>query len=229
MKLWMWGAASVASVVLISILFSPPHQSSPPFPPKDGSAEVSVAEGGEGERSSGEGGLPVLGEIPDFTLTERSGGAIRRSDLNGQVLIADFVFTRCAGVCPLMSAKMKRLQTIFQDEAGIRFISFSADPDYDKPEVLREYAERYEADPEKWLFLTGDKEKIYELSLQHFHLGIGEIPEEAQELRGQTIRHSSKFVLLDPKGQIRGYYDTEGPSGFKQLIQDAGVLLGRGR
>src|SRR5262249_52529592 len=98
--------------------------------------------------------LPVLSNVPDFTLTERSAREVRRDELAGKIWIADFIFTECAGTCPLMTTNMKKLQEALPAE--IQFVSFSVDPAHDT-QVLKEYADRNGADPKRWLFLTGDK------------------------------------------------------------------------
>lgn len=169
--------------------------------------------------------LPVLGEIKEFDLMERSGRSVNAAELKGRVWIADFFFTHCAGPCPLMSSGMRKLQEELAGDADVRLLSFSVDPERDTPEVLTEYAARYEAKGEKWLFLTGDKKQVYDLAEQHFHLGVGEIPEEEREAADQSVRHSTKFVLLDRSLRIRGYYDSENPQSIEQLIKDAKTLL----
>lgn len=153
--------------------------------------------------------LPVYGKIPDFQLTERSGETVSAQSLIGKIWIADFIFTRCAGICPMMSSHMKRIQEKIKDQDDIRLVSFSVDPEYDTPEVLKKYAERFEADPGKWLFLTGDKNQIHALSQQHFRLAVADVPEAERQAPEQTVDHSSKFVLVDEAGQIRGYYNSE--------------------
>lgn len=171
------------------------------------------------------GALPIYGTVPDFSLTERSGAIVRDADLRGQVWIANFIFTRCAGVCPLMTRKMKWIQDRPEGSPNIRLVSFSVDPEHDTPQVLAEYAKKFSADPEQWLFLTGDKEKIYALSEQHFLLGVGPIPPEERQALDQRVRHSSRFVLVDPKLRIRGYYDSEAEGNLEDLVRDALSLL----
>ena len=172
--------------------------------------------------------MPILGRIPDFTLTERSGKTVRRSDLDGKVWIADFVFTRCAGACHLMTSRMQELQEKLRAEPGIRLVSFSVDPDYDTPAVLSAYAQKFHADPEKWVFLTGPKTVIYRLSEQHFHLGVSEIPLAERAAADQPVLHSTKFVLVDQAGRIRGYYDSEDVDARDSLLRDAASLLRAG-
>lgn len=174
-------------------------------------------------KGSGGYGMPILGKIPDFSLTERSGAPVTQADLHGKVWIADFIFTHCAGPCPRMSAHMQKLQSSLQDLDDVRLVSFSVDPDRDRPEVLTQYGARYGADPEKWLFLTGNKDEIYRLARQHFHLGVDEIAPAEREDPNQAIRHSTKFVLIDREGQIRAYYDSE--EKIERLISDARGLI----
>ena len=169
--------------------------------------------------------LPLYGKIPDFSLTEQNGKQITEKDLLGKVWIADFVFTHCAGPCPLMSGIMKELQKKLEEESDIRLVSFSVDPERDTPQVLSEYAKRYQANPEKWFFLTGDKTKIHQLSMQHFHLAVGDVPLEDREARDQNVYHSTKFVLVDKQGKIRGYYSTQPAADLNRLADDARKLL----
>lgn len=162
----------------------------------------------------------VYGEIPEFQLTERSGKEVSLTDLKGKIWIADFIFTRCAAICPMMTGRMRMIQEKFKDNPNIAFVSFSVDPEYDTPQRLTEYAKRFEADPEKWLFLTGDKQKIHQLSQQHFRLGIMEVPEADREAPDQTVDHSSKFVLVDGQARIRGYYASEELDFLDKLAKD---------
>lgn len=168
---------------------------------------------------AGAGSLPNYNAAPEFQLTERSGRSISRQDLKGQVWIADFIFTRCSGICPAMSSNMERLQARLPKE--IRLISFSVDPTNDTPEVLTEYAKRYNADPERWLFLTGAPDAMQALSVSGFKLALD--PTGGTE--AEPITHSSRFVLVDRDGQIRGYYGTEDPDALDRLIADAKKLI----
>ncbi len=123
-----------------------------------------------------------IAQVPSFALIERSGKEITLKDLGGRVWVADFIWTRCPDVCPLMSGLMARLQTEFADEPKFRLVSISVDPEYDTPAVLARYAARYRADADRWLFLTGDKEAIYSLVREGFQLAIHD-PEDPQAFR----------------------------------------------
>ena len=116
--------------------------------------------------------LPVYGSVPDFALIDQRGQPVRRGDFDGKVWIASFIFTNCPDECPLMTSEMARLQSNLAHMADLRFVSISVDPDRDTPAVLSQYAERFNADPGRWFFLTGDKRAIYLLAREGFRLGI---------------------------------------------------------
>jgi cytochrome oxidase Cu insertion factor (SCO1/SenC/PrrC family) len=116
--------------------------------------------------------LPRLWEVPDFALMERSGQSVTRADLRGKVWIASIIFTRCVEECPLVSNHMARLQATFAAEPDVRLVSITVDPAYDTPEVLTRYAQSFAAQPQRWLFLTGDKATIYRLVREGFRLGL---------------------------------------------------------
>lgn len=169
--------------------------------------------------------LPVLGQVPDFSLIERSGRAVSLADLKGQVWVADFVFTHCAGPCPLLSRRMQSLQEPLADHPGVRLVSFSVDPERDTPEVLADYARRYGAG-ERWLFLTGEKEPLYWLIMDGFKLGVDDGSALTAGAPGPgTITHSTRFVLVDREGRIRAYYDGSSEDIAEQLLPDIQALL----
>ena len=125
-------------------------------------------------------GLQVFGTVPPFSLIERSGTPVTRDGLMGNVWIVNFFYTHCPDTCPLQTANVARLQRDFKDVKDLYFVSITVDPDRDTPPVLREYADRYGADPARWLFLTGKKEAIYRLAREGFHLGAGFPNDQAQ-------------------------------------------------
>jgi len=170
---------------------------------------------------------PVLGAVPDFSLTERSGRTVRRADLDGQPWVADFIFTRCTGMCPALSTQMREVRRR-AGEAGLaaRFVSFSVDPTHDTPEVLAEYAPRFGAGDD-WLFLTGPRDALYGLIGAGFKLSVAERSAEAVAQGGELIAHSDRFVLVDGEGRIRGYYHGTDAAMPDQLLRDlAGLAAG---
>ncbi len=147
-----------------------------------------------------------LGMVGPFALTERNGDVVRDTDLRGKVWIASFVFTRCTGPCPQVSAAVASLQADFKNEPDVYFVTFTVDPSNDSPKELREYATHFQADPKRWLFLTGNKDEVYRLLRQGFRVPVEEnLGEERQP--GSEVMHSTKLVVVDRRGHIRGYFD----------------------
>ncbi len=164
--------------------------------------------------------LPDLGPVPDWNLQSAQGGDMSSSDLRGNVLIYDFIFTRCAATCPMMTARMGGVASHLRSQ-DVRFVSISVDPEWDRPAVLREYRDKVTSD-RRWIFLTGTREEVQELSVDGFHLAA-EPPEESVE--SGPVVHSTKFILVDRDGSIRGYYDSLSPEMMDSLERDARRLL----
>ena len=157
--------------------------------------------------------LAVLGKIQDFQLTNQDGREVTLKSLNGKIWVADFIFTTCGGICPVLSGHMAEIYKVFNSSSeGIRFVSISVNPENDTPEVLNQYAKRYAADSDKWVFLTGPRASIQKLAVESFKLGSVTEP----------IFHSSYFTLVDRYGLIRGYYDGTSDEDLRRLINDAG-------
>lgn len=170
-------------------------------------------------------GLNRQGQVPEFSLTERSGKNIGLAALRGKIWIADFIYTSCTDTCPLQTAEMAKLQERWSDRPEIRFVSFSVDPERDTPSVLASYADKFKADAERWLFLTGEKEQIAELIQAGFHLSAAPLTEEGTQ--SSVVLHSPRFVLVDREAQIRGYYDSRDGEALKRLKADVAILLTR--
>lgn len=172
------------------------------------------------------GVLPVLGTVPDFSLTERSGQQITREQLKGGVWVADFIFTRCRSSCPILSARMERLQSQLRDmgDTATRLVSFSVDPESDTPSALTEYADRFHADPQQWLFLTGERTALHRLIADGFHLSIAQHDGAADADPNELITHSDRFVLVDGTFQIRGYYRGTDDNAIENMGRDIAVL-----
>lgn len=164
--------------------------------------------------------LPVYGEVPYFSLTERNDVTVDKNALQNKVWIANFIFTHCAGQCPGIVMAAQQVQKALRFKEPFRLVSISMDPERDTPDVFKAYATRVSADPFKWLFLTGDKTEIQKLVKDGFHLAAVEGIDE-----GDNVTHSSKLVLVDGVGRIRGYYDAEDDAQVKRLIKDAKGLI----
>lgn len=168
-------------------------------------------------RTYGQEELPRLSAVPDFTAVSASGDSVTKASLAGTAFIADFIFTTCQGICPGMTAKMRSLEDQLRDERRIRFVSFTVDPEHDTPEVLARYGQEHGADPSRWLFLRTDKERIRTLCREGFKLAV----EDADAKAAEPILHSTRFVLVDAAGTIRGYYDSSQPGAMTALAADA--------
>lgn len=147
------------------------------------------------------------------------------ADLKGKIWIANFIYTNCPDTCPIQSAQMRELQNEFGHEEHLRLVSITVDPKRDIPKVLSEYANRFGANPERWFLLTGEKEAIYRLAQEGFLLGAAEIPHEKRPPSGATHTHSPRFVLIDRKAQIRGYYTSTDAEAMVRLRRDLKILL----
>lgn len=170
-----------------------------------------------GEGTAGET-LPVLGTVPDFSFTERSGRTVTLADLRGKVWVADFIFTRCGGPCPTMCAAMAALQRSLDGAPEVKLVSFSVDPDHDTPEVLTRFAARFGANDTQWFFLTGSKSSIWTLANTGLKLAV------TSDTPGELV-HSTKFALVDRAGRIRGYYDGMDPAEQARLLPAIDALL----
>jgi protein SCO1 len=145
--------------------------------------------------------LPKLFPVPPTTLVDERGQSLSLDALKGSVVVYDFIFTSCTGICPIMTNNMRALTPLVEKDAPVRFVSITVDPARDTPAVLSLYAARVRNDP-RWTFLTGDRDAIVALSVKGFKLTAGDpMP------GGEPLLHSSKFAVADKQGMIRGYYD----------------------
>ena len=168
--------------------------------------------------------LEPLGTLPPFELRERSQLLLRLDDLRGKVWVADFMYTSCVEFCPLQSAEMARLQTAFAGHRDLRLVSISVDPERDTPAVLSAYAAKFQADPERWLFATGQPEAVARLAQQGFRISAASYA-AGEDGADYTFIHSNRFVLVDRQGRIRGYYRSTDPDDLARLRRDLTVLL----
>ena len=159
--------------------------------------------------------LPISGSVPDFQFTDSNGETITREDMEGKVWVADFIFTTCTMACPIMTGNMNLIHKSFKDDNNVRIISISVYPEYDTPEVLKEYASRYNANTDRWHFLTGPEESVKNIIKTGFKIGDYE----------DIIFHSEKFALVDVRGNIRGYYSGMETEDMSKLKKDIKRLL----
>ena len=160
--------------------------------------------------------LPSYGVVPDFRLTDQSGRTFdSESQLEGKVWVANFIFTTCAGPCPRMTSQFREIRDTAENAPDLRLVSFTIDPARDTPHVLAEYGKRFGADPDRWFFLTGPQADLHSLSRKTFMLG---------NVDG-TLEHSSRFVLIDRKSRIRGFYDSSDKTKIAELAAHIKALL----
>lgn len=198
---------------------------------QDGQAGVAYTEledgtlvANDGQRPNGRTEIPQRAPKDDgsdeewlskFVLTERSGEEIGSEDLKGQPYVAGFFFSTCPSICVQQNSKVAELQKEFQGQ-GVRFLSISCDPEVDNPEVLTEYAKRFNADADQWLFFTGNMKYIKRVGSEYFSLGVMR--------RG----HPEKFALMDANGKMFGLYTWSDPGQWATLQEDIRRLLEAG-
>ena len=159
--------------------------------------------------------------IPDFNLTTEEGKPFTRKDMEGKIAIVDFVFTRCGSICPIMTNQFTRVQQEFKDNDDVILLSHTVDPDFDTPEVLKEYGEANRYIPGKWQFLTGTEREIYDLASKGYM--ITALPGDSTD--EDLFVHSEKVILVDKQGRIRGYYNGVDPTMIDTLVIETRILL----
>lgn len=159
--------------------------------------------------------LPAYGAVPDFILTMQTGQAFRGSSLDGSVWVADFFFTHCTGPCPMMSSRFRRIDKTFAGRNDLKLVSMTVDPRRDTVPAIAEYARKFNAEPGRWFFLTGPMSELNTLCRNVFLLG---------NVDGD-LDHSTRFVLVDRKRQIRGFYQSNDSGSMRQLVRDIESLL----
>lgn len=158
--------------------------------------------------------LPVYGQVENFSLINQDGAPVSLSNLKGKIWAADLIFTTCSGICPMMTKHMQKLHEQFNAYPDVRLVSISVNPENDTPEVMKAYAAKQKAKGERWMFLTGSRDEIQKLAVESFKMG------DIKDI----VFHSSLFVLVDKKGNIRGYYDGTDKERMARLVSDVPLL-----
>jgi protein SCO1/2 len=162
-------------------------------------------------------------DAPAFTYATQYGDTLSSDSLKGRVYIADFIFTSCETVCPNLSKTMAQLQENFRENGMIKLVSFSIDPDRDSVPVLKEYADRYGAIRDKWYFLRGDKETIWNTVEKGYKVSVGYAPDSIGT--GYSFTHSEKLVLVDGQGKVRGFYNGTDKADMDSLYNNIASLI----
>jgi protein SCO1/2 len=165
-------------------------------------------------------------ELQNITLVNQLGDSVSLDDLRGKIVVADFFFTRCPTICPFLTRNMGKLQNALKlsdlkrvDSPFIHFLSFSVDPERDSVQVLQKYATRYGVNDDMWWLLTGPKKTIYDFALNEIKLGL----QDGEGVDSNFV-HTNKFVLIDKKGVVRGYYNGLDTTRLTDLSRDIGLL-----
>ena len=167
---------------------------------------LSLAEFKQQHRQS----LPVIGAVADFTLTNQDGKATTLADLTNRVWVADIIFTRCAGPCPIITGHMKSLEDALPQTSNAKLVTLTTDPDFDTPVMMKRYGERFGADFSRWMFLTGTKAQIAALGSGSLKLSAVPVPPADQTNAADLFIHTTIFVVVDKHAQLRGIFETGG-------------------
>ena len=171
--------------------------------------------------------LPVYSTLPEFVLTNQFSNTIQRTDLGGNIWIADVIFTRCAGPCLKMSQQMSELAKLIPTDAPVRFLSLTTDPEYDTPAVLKSYQSKFDLNGEHWTLLTGEMREFAKVVVDGMKLSAQAIAEEDRVDPADLFVHSSRFVLLDAQLQVRGVYSGIDSSDRGRILKDIETLLNK--
>ncbi len=178
--------------------------------------------------------LPEIATVPRFSLVDQQGKSFESQQLSDRIWVANFMFTRCPTVCPALTSRTAGLRRAVLGRRGfphtllgkdnqrpaVHFVSFSVDPEHDRPDVLQDFAARYGADARDWHFLTGDTTELRHIIEQGLRVRMGE---KVDGPNGMNITHGTHYVLVDPRASIRGYYRSTDEGG-KQLLQAIDTL-----
>ena len=158
-------------------------------------------------------------KISDFQLVNQNGDTITQANFEEKIYVADFFFTRCQTICPIMAVNMSELQEYYKNDDDLKFLSHSVTPIIDSVSVLREYADKQKAISGKWEITTGKKAHIYELARKSYFAVLDE-----GDGGDQDFIHTEQFILVDKNKQIRGFYDGTDAEEIERIIKDIEVL-----
>jgi protein SCO1/2 len=178
---------------------------------------VIATSGSDGVEIAAEADSPQeFGPVPAFSLVDQLGRTVTREDLAGRPWVMAAIFSRCTGPCPAISKRMAELQRQLND-TDVVLVSISVDPDHDSADVLSSYAASWEADPERWLFLTGDQGSVHSLVRDGFWMAVDRLEGETIEA-GLAVTHDTRLVAVDAMGIRRGWYNQDEPAHVGRLL-----------
>jgi protein SCO1 len=216
-RVWFFVVFMVVGVTITYFMIQPSEENLPVINPMDLEKEmvdpdVLMERKGYGHK------------IGDFSFFNQNGKVFTQKDIEGKVFVAEYFFTTCGSICPVMNKQMQRVNKAYRSEDDLRILSFTVDPAVDTVEQMKRYADEHGAKGNQWNFLTGEKEDLYSLARKSFFVLK---PAEAQNLgdAGSDFIHTNNFVLVDRKKRIRGYYNGTSPTSVDSLIYDISRLL----
>jgi len=175
--------------------------------------------------------LPILGNLPEFSLLNQEGAQVRAGDLKGHTLVVNFIFTSCPDTCPLLTAQMAKIQNQLKERNlsdQVRLVSITVDPATDTSSVLKTYAERYHADFSTWTFLTGSVEEVQNVVVSGFKIAMEKVGASAQTIKDvniMDITHGEQFVIIDKAGNIRAYRSANNNSDIDRIFEVVGKVI----
>ena len=152
--------------------------------------------------------LPIIRSIDRFSLTNQLGEWVTLDSLKGSPWVANVFFSRCPTICMQITRRMKELQEAGREHPGLKLVSITTDPEYDRPEILKKYAHRFGADDSKWVFLTGEKSEIARVLAKELLISAKENPEDMRQSELDLYIHGSLIVLVDAESRIRSFYES---------------------
>jgi len=163
----------------------------------------------------------IFHTVLPFSYTAHNGEAITNQDVENKIVVVEYFFARCAGICPKMRTQLRKVYAQNEMNEDVIILSHTVDPENDSLEVLRNYATAAGVTDDRWLFVTGDKSKLYEHARSAYFIGVQEGNQAAGE---EAFLHSDQLVLIDKDQKIRGYYTGTDPEDIKRLIDEIKVL-----
>lgn len=171
--------------------------------------------------------LPILGNpghrVSDFSFTNQDGKTVTLANVDGKIRVVNYFFTTCKGICPRMNENMTKVYQAYRGNNDILILSHTVDPKKDTVGAMKAYSMHFDADPNQWMFLTGDKKALYEMARDEYL--VTAVDDTATADINSDFIHSERFILVDKGGRIRGQYDGLNAGEVNQLIGDIKELL----
>lgn len=172
--------------------------------------------------------LPIIGNdlnhhLADFSFLNQDGKIITNADIKGKVVVCEYFFATCKGMCPRMNESMEKVYKAFRGNRNVVILSHTVDPMKDTVQALKAYSLRFDADPAQWMFLTGDKKKLYDMARYSYLISAED--DTAGVSIDKDFIHDKNFILVDGHGRVRGFYDGLEPTAVNKLIGDINTLL----